>query len=441
MRDCFWDCDINAQQIPFQLCIGQLVSWVSWELARYICFGFAQELFRASLIDVSCAICNVQVYLYEQLPNFTFLPQPLPVPAARDYTAADFDGDGDIDIMISVPNSDQFLYFERRGDGRLERHFGTDNPFNAVGKAAHSEVFGKMGKAQPRARSTLGDWDGDGEADLIVVDESKVTLWINRLTQTFVEVAGKENPFGQLGFSDPTTISLVNVSESGILDIVAPRLHGPLSSRNGSFVYFRHHLSGDLVEQHGAENPFQGLDFPDYYKEMISMDRTFVVDFDADGDLDIRSRWMGHRPVTDSWCPWSLPTDGMMRAASKTSALRIRHIPFVESRVADIPTGPLRIGIMMVTSISYKHFCHLDQSRSSNSKCRWSLRWNGMEPTKLLSMPGWRMPWRSKCGSFGRTELGLMDQTSLSQSSRGLQTLSVISMDWESTLLLRLWSI
>lgn len=242
------------------------------------------------MIDVSCAICNIQVYLYEQLPNFTFLPQPLPVPAARDYTAADFDGDGDVDIMISVPNSDQFLYFERRGDGRLERHFGTDNPFNAVGKAAHSEVFGKMGKAQPRARSTLGDWDGDGEADLIVVDESKVTLWINRLTETFVEVAGKENPFGQLGFSDPTTISLVNVSESGILDIVAPRLLGPLSSRNGSFVYFRHHLSGDLVEQHGAENPFQGLDFPDYYKSMISMDRTFVVDFDADGDLDIISQ-------------------------------------------------------------------------------------------------------------------------------------------------------
>ena len=313
-----------------------------------------------------------QVYLYEQLPNFTFLPQPLPVPAARDYTAADFDGDGDVDIMISVPNSDQFLYFERRGDGRLERHFGTDNPFNAVGKAAHSEVFGKLGKAQPRARSTLGDWDGDGEADLIVVDESKVTLWINRLTETFVEVAGKENPFGQLGFSDPTTISLVNVSESGILDIVAPRLLGPLSSRNGSFVYFRHHLSGDLVEQHGAENPFQGLDFPDYYKEMISMDRTFVVDFDADGDLDIISQ-VYQKPMDGTQASDRLMMPMELAYRRNDEGPLQRHQPWGSGislswnrglALADIPTGPLRIGIMMVTSISYKHFCHLDQSRS-----------------------------------------------------------------------------
>ena len=230
-----------------------------------------------------------QVYLYEQLSNFTFFPQPLPVPAARDYTAADFDGDGDVDMIISLRNSDSFLYFERRGDGMLKQLFSTDNPFDAVGKTTHSDVFFDANSVVPWPRATLGDWNGDGETDLIMVDESRVSLWINRALETFVEVSGSENPFGQLGFSLETAVSLVNVS--GKLDVVVPRVFtqvGP-ALRNGSYGYFQHKLSGEIVEQHGVENPFDGVDFADFATALRSVGKSLVVDFDGDGDLDIIS--------------------------------------------------------------------------------------------------------------------------------------------------------
>ena len=101
----------------------------------------------------------MQVYLHEQLSNGTVFAYPLPLPSARDFSAADFDGDGDIDIMIIPPNSDSCLYFERRGDGSLEQLFGTDNPFNGVCQRTHGDLSG----GHDGLYASLGDWDGDGE--------------------------------------------------------------------------------------------------------------------------------------------------------------------------------------------------------------------------------------------------------------------------------------
>ena len=235
-----------------------------------------------------------QVYLYEQLPNYTFFPQPLPLPAARDYTAADFDGDGDVDIMISIPNSDSLLYFERRSNMQLEQLFDTDNPFNGV-TYPHEDVYFDTAPVN-WARATLGDWNGDGDADLVMVDMARVSLWTNQQMGTFVEVIGSKNPFAQLGFSTETTVSLVNVTGLS-LDLVAPRVFtfvGP-ARRNGSYGYFHQQLSGELVEQHGANNPFDALDFADFQTALHSVGKSLVVDFDGDGDLDIISGELAYR--------------------------------------------------------------------------------------------------------------------------------------------------
>ena len=99
----------------------------------------------------------MQVYLYEQLSNGTVFAHPLPLPSGRGFSAADFDGDGDVDIVIITPNSENCLYFERRGDGSLEQLFGTDNPFNGVCQQTHGNLISPANSLY----ALLGDWDGD----------------------------------------------------------------------------------------------------------------------------------------------------------------------------------------------------------------------------------------------------------------------------------------
>ena len=225
--------------------------------------------------------------MYEQLSNGTVFAHPLPLPSARDFSAADFDGDGDVDILIMPPNSDSCLYFERLGDGSLEQLSGTDNPFNGVCKEKNkatgtNEIF-----------ASLGDWDGDGEKDLIVVDDFKVTLWTNRPLETFVEVNEKDNPFGQLRLHTPSEVSLVDANDDGRLDVVVPPQSSALAWWRGyeTYSFYEHGANGLLVEQLGRANPFDKVTYnKTNNKFTFRFAKNQIVDLDGDGDLDIVHR-------------------------------------------------------------------------------------------------------------------------------------------------------
>ena len=227
--------------------------------------------------------------MYEQLSNGTVFARPLPLPSARDFSAADFDGDGDVDIMIIPPNSDSCLYFERRGDGSLEQMFDTDNPFNGVCQRTNGDLISPANSLY----ASLGDWDGDGEKDLVVVDDFKVTLWTNRPMQSFVEVIEKDSPFGKFAFPEALEVSLVDVNDDGRLDVVVPPqsiqsialsfLHG-----YETYIFLKHGANGLLVEQLGGANPFDEI----AYNKTASHGSLWrlknrIVDLDNDGDLDI----------------------------------------------------------------------------------------------------------------------------------------------------------
>ena len=159
---------------------------------------------------------------------------------------------GDVDIMIIPPNSDSCLYFERRGDGSLEQLFSSDNPFN--GMCQGTSDFPMQGNG---LHASLGDWDGDGEKDLVVMDAFKVTLWTSRPMESFVEVIEKESPFGKFRFSKASRVSLVDVNDDGgRLDVVVPPQSYLLGIMRGyaTYGYFKSGASGLLVEQLGEAN-------------------------------------------------------------------------------------------------------------------------------------------------------------------------------------------
>ena len=227
----------------------------------------------------------LQVFLYEQLSNGTVFAHPLPIPAARDFSAADFDGDGDIDIMIIQPTSDSCLYFERRGDGSLEQLFGTDNPFNGVCQRPHGDLLA----GSITLYASLGDWDGDDEKDLVVIDDFNVTLWLNRPLESFVEVIEKDSPFGKFRFSEASQVSLVDVNDDGRLDVVVPPQSYVLGRWRGyeTYGYFKSGTNGFLVEQLGEANPFDKVAYNKTLIPFRTAVKQLIVDLDGDGDLDI----------------------------------------------------------------------------------------------------------------------------------------------------------
>ena len=254
--------------------------------------------FRHTLIEMNSPKANqqvawavLQVYLYEQLSNGTIYAHALPLPTARDFSAADFDRDGDVDIMIVPPNSDSCLYFERHGDGSLEQLFGTDNPFNALCKQPSGSTT-----TEQELFASLGDWDGDGETDLVVIDNYRVTLWKNQPMDTFVEVDEKNNPFARIGLSVPSDVTVVDVNHDGRPDVIVPpqsNLAAQWAALSGGggyqpYTYFEHAATDLLVEQVGEANPFGKVDFNELLSTQAFLPlKASFLDIDDDGDLDL----------------------------------------------------------------------------------------------------------------------------------------------------------
>jgi len=141
----------------------------------------------------------------EQLQNGTLSgPWPLLGRKARDYVAADFDGDGDIDLVIAPQGKEGWEYYERREDGSLEKLL-EDSPFpdSLWKRLLPSTLTDVADLDQVGLYSTLGDWNGDGAMDLVVVDAKKVSLLLNKPYWNFLEYSGEDNPFSKVVLSDP----------------------------------------------------------------------------------------------------------------------------------------------------------------------------------------------------------------------------------------------
>ena len=227
----------------------------------------------------------------EQLQNGTLSrPRPLLGHEARDYVAADFDGDGDIDLVIAPQGKEGWEYYERREDGSLEELL-EDSPFphSLWNRLLPSTNFDLNTDG---LYSTLGDWNGDGALDLVVVDAKKVSLLLNKPYWNFLEYTGEDNPFSKVVLSDSLdTWNMVDVDGDGDLDVVYfpkgqsgyPHLPPPR--------YFEQMADGNLEERSGTANPLQeaptGLRSPGGPQNQRWGTNHLVADVDGDGDVDV----------------------------------------------------------------------------------------------------------------------------------------------------------
>ena len=210
--------------------------------------------------------------LYEQGPDgkFTDVTQKMgmyyPDSKCMGLTVFDYDGDGYLDLFQGNDHQENFLFHRER-----------DGTFVEVGRLAGVAVNDE-GHPTGSMHGSIGDVDGDGQIDLMVVDLEYGALYRNLGNGLFADItaaAGLKNIFAGKGVWGA---ALFDYDNDGDLDIY---------SANG--------MADLLVEQDQLllENAGQGQ-FHDvgpqrsaYFREKRSARGAAVWDYDNDGDLDI----------------------------------------------------------------------------------------------------------------------------------------------------------
>jgi hypothetical protein len=181
-------------------------------------------------------------------------------------TLFDYDDDGDLDLFQGNDHQMNFLF---RNDGNLK--------FTEVGKICGVAV-NDQGIPTGSMHGSIGDIDGDGLIDLLVVDLRYGALYRNRGGGIYDDVT--ESSGVKAGFSGKGAwgAALFDFDNDGDLD---------LFSANG--------LAEELVEQppllmeNDGTGHFTevGPIISSYFKDLRSGRGAAVWDFDNDGDLDI----------------------------------------------------------------------------------------------------------------------------------------------------------
>jgi hypothetical protein len=184
---------------------------------------------------------------------------------------ADLDGDGDLDLVAGEAGGALFV-FENTGSAT--------NPVFVARTGSANPLDGQSAGA--RSGPALGDFDGDGDADLVAGGQAGgFSAWKNQSAHplgTASEVTGGANPLNGFSVGSLSAPALGDIDGDGDLDLFA-------GERFGTFFYFRNtgsKTSPAFAAVTGAGNPMNGFDVGLYSAPALG-------DLDGDGELDLVS--------------------------------------------------------------------------------------------------------------------------------------------------------
>ncbi|SOB78818.1 type I secretion C-terminal target domain (VC_A0849 subclass) [Sphingomonas guangdongensis] len=170
---------------------------------------------------------------------------------------SDIDNDGDLDLVVGEAFGSLLLF--RNNGGTYAQATGAANPFNGV----------NIGYA---ATPSFGDFDGDGDADLIFGGNAGNIRAFRKTGTSFAEVTGASNPFNNISVATYAAPVLADFDGDGDADLVVGDGFGGLN-------VFRNN-GGNFASLVGAANPLSGISVADFAMPSFN-------DVDGDGDLDL----------------------------------------------------------------------------------------------------------------------------------------------------------
>jgi hypothetical protein len=181
---------------------------------------------------------------FQQRSNYGTGSQPY-----NTVTLFDFDKDGKLDVLVPCASSNYLSFFKGNGDGSLQ---GSSTP-------------GTSGTGSRPNYVATGDFNGDGNTDFVVTEESNaaIGIYLNNGNGTF-----QQRPYGYGTNSTPYGVAVGDVNKDGKLDIAV--------AHYGSSTFGIHLGQGD--GQFSGQSTFNTQANPFSIK---------LGDFNKDGNLDV----------------------------------------------------------------------------------------------------------------------------------------------------------
>jgi enediyne biosynthesis protein E4 len=210
--------------------------------------------------------------LYQQGPDgkFTDVTQQMhmyyPDSMCMGLTVFDYDGDGYLDVFQGNDHQENFLFHRER-----------DGSFVEVARTAGVTV-NDAGHPTGSMHGSIGDVDGDGQVDLMVVDLEYGALYRNLGNGLFADITAASGLKQAFLGKGAWGAALFDYDNDGDLDVY---------SANGVADWLEE--QDQLLAENTGQGQFHdvGRQRGEYFREKRSARGAAVWDYDNDGDLDI----------------------------------------------------------------------------------------------------------------------------------------------------------